>query len=61
MVLLLPVIACVFLVGWVMYVTGQAGSGTPQNPTKQRQTKQAKDHVTFGVMQVEESQEIVAH
>lgn len=44
-----------------MYVAGQTGSGTQQNPIKQRQTKQAKDHVTFGVLQVEENQEIVAH
>jgi flagellar basal body-associated protein FliL len=61
MVLLLPVIVCMFLVGWAMYVTGQAASRAPQNPTKTRQTKQAKDHVTIGVIPVEESQEIVAH
>jgi hypothetical protein len=56
MVLLLPVIACLFIVGWVMYLSGQDGSGTPQ---KVRQTRPVKDHVTIGVIPLEESQEIL--
>lgn len=58
MVILLPVIACVFLVGWVMYFTGQSSSG------KQQQIKQAKpvpvkDNVSISAIPFEE--EILAN
>ena len=57
MVLLLPVIVCMFFAGWVMYVTGRPGSGTPQ---KAESARRASDSVTIGVIPIEESQEIMA-
>ncbi|XHH08828.1 MAG: hypothetical protein ACFCUE_14865 [Candidatus Bathyarchaeia archaeon] len=58
MILLLPLVACIFLVGWVMCVAGQTSTAAPQ---KAGQTKQSKDHVTIGAIPFEESQEILAH
>lgn len=57
MVLLLPVIVCIFLVGWAMYITGQSGSGAIK---RTRQTKQVKDHVTISAIPFEETQEVLA-
>jgi hypothetical protein len=57
MILLLPVIVCIFFAGWVMYIAGRPGSGTPQ---KIKQVKPASDNVTIGVLPIEESQEIKA-
>jgi hypothetical protein len=56
MVFLLPVIACVFLVGWVMYVTGQSSSGRSQNV---KHARPVKDNVTISAIPFEE--EILAH
>jgi hypothetical protein len=57
MVLLLPVIVCIFLAGWAMYLTGRQGSSTYQ---KKGRTEQTKDHVIIGAIPFEEEQEILA-
>ncbi len=57
MVLLLPLVVCLFAIGWVMYVAGQSSSAKPQV----KQTKQTKDHVTIGAIPFEENQEILAN
>ena len=57
MVLLLPVIVLMFFAGWVMYIAGRPGSGTPQ---KIESARQASDHVTIGVIPIEESPKITA-
>lgn len=35
MILLLPIIVAMFIAGWIMYVSGRSGSGTPQKEPKQ--------------------------
>jgi hypothetical protein len=51
MVFLLPVIACIFLVGWVMYVTGQSSSGRSQNV---KQARPVKDNIFISAIPFEE-------
>jgi hypothetical protein len=46
-----------FFAGWVMYLAGSKSSGTPQ---KAKPARQASDHVTIGVIPIEERQEILA-
>ncbi len=58
MILLLPLVVCLFAVGWIMYVTGQVRSTAPQ---KAEQTKQKEDYLTIGAIPFEEKQEIYAN
>lgn len=56
-ILLLPIVVCMFAIGWIMYATGrQASERTPQKPAKQ-----AEDHITIGALPLEEDQEITAY
>jgi hypothetical protein len=54
--LLLPIIVCVFFLGWIMYWVGDTG-GAP----KRRQAKPVKDKITIGAIVREENQEILVH
>lgn len=54
--LLLPVILCVFVIGWIMYWIGDNAS-----TQKTRQAKPVKDNVTIGAIVMEENQKILAH
>ncbi len=57
-VLLLPVFACMFLLGWVMYWVGDSASPQKNKHTK---AKPVKDNITIGVIPLEENQEILAN
>jgi flagellar basal body-associated protein FliL len=54
--LLLPVIVCIFILGWIMYWVGDNS-----NAQKNRHAKPVKDNVTIGAIVREENQEILAH
>jgi flagellar basal body-associated protein FliL len=53
--LLLPVILCVFILGWVMYWVGD------NSKNKTQPTKASKNNITIGAIVKEEEQEILAH
>jgi len=53
--LLLPVIVCVFFLGWIMYWVGDNAK------TSKNRAKPVKNNVTIGAIVMEENQEIQAH
>jgi len=52
--LLLPVIVCVFFLGWIMYWFGG------DTKTSKNKSKPAKNNVTIGAIVIEENEEILA-
>ncbi len=54
--LLLPIIVCVFFLGWIMYLVGDNAGAQ-----KTRHAKPDKDNVEIGAIVMEENQEILAH
>jgi flagellar basal body-associated protein FliL len=52
--LLLPVIVCVFFLGWIMYWVGG------DTKTSKNKSNPEKDNVTIGAIVMEENEEILA-